>query len=182
MDDGREILAKLPNPNAGPAHFTVASEVATREFVSERLCLRRILLIDANSCVKCLASRSPESMGYGWSSDRNNPVGAEYILEEKASGKPLGSLWHQIPRKSKLNIVSQVVELEDRLASLTFDRQGCLYFRDASTNGLTADDPLITNPPIPSAMCNRFTLGPVTTPELWDSEDAGLEADRGPCK
>lgn len=33
MDNGFEVFAKLPNPNAGPAHFTVASEVATRELV-----------------------------------------------------------------------------------------------------------------------------------------------------
>ena len=34
MDNGVEVFAKLPNPNAGPAHYTTACEVATREFVS----------------------------------------------------------------------------------------------------------------------------------------------------
>jgi hypothetical protein len=33
MDDGREVIAKLPNPNAGLPHFTTASEVATMNFV-----------------------------------------------------------------------------------------------------------------------------------------------------
>lgn len=33
MDDGRELIAKLPNPNAGRPHFTTASEVATMDFV-----------------------------------------------------------------------------------------------------------------------------------------------------
>lgn len=33
MDNGREIVAKLPNPNAGRPHFTTASEVATMDFV-----------------------------------------------------------------------------------------------------------------------------------------------------
>lgn len=33
MDDGREVIAKLPNPNAGRQHFTTASEVATMDFV-----------------------------------------------------------------------------------------------------------------------------------------------------
>jgi hypothetical protein len=33
MDNGSEVFAKLPNPNAGPAHLTVSSEVATRELV-----------------------------------------------------------------------------------------------------------------------------------------------------
>lgn len=31
MNDGREITAKLPNPNAGRPHFTTASEVATMD-------------------------------------------------------------------------------------------------------------------------------------------------------
>jgi hypothetical protein len=34
MEDGREVVAKVPNPNAGIPHFTTASEVATMAFVS----------------------------------------------------------------------------------------------------------------------------------------------------
>jgi hypothetical protein len=34
MDDGQEVVAKVPNPNAGRAHYTTASEVATMDFVS----------------------------------------------------------------------------------------------------------------------------------------------------
>ena len=34
MEDGREVVAKVPNPNAGIPHFTTASEVATMDFVS----------------------------------------------------------------------------------------------------------------------------------------------------
>ena len=33
MDNGREVVAKVPNPNAGIPHFTTASEVATMDFV-----------------------------------------------------------------------------------------------------------------------------------------------------
>lgn len=33
MNDGIQVVAKLPNPNAGRSHYTVASEVATMEFV-----------------------------------------------------------------------------------------------------------------------------------------------------
>lgn len=33
MDNGSEIVARLLNPIAGPAYYTTASEVATREFV-----------------------------------------------------------------------------------------------------------------------------------------------------
>lgn len=34
MNDGKTVLARIPNPNAGPAFYTTASEVATMEFVS----------------------------------------------------------------------------------------------------------------------------------------------------
>jgi hypothetical protein len=34
MDDGDEVVAKIPNPNAGPSFYMLASEVATRHFVS----------------------------------------------------------------------------------------------------------------------------------------------------
>ena len=33
MDDGNEVIAKVPNPNSGRPHFTTASEVATMDFV-----------------------------------------------------------------------------------------------------------------------------------------------------
>ena len=33
MDDGTQVVAKIPNPNAGRPHFTTASEVATMDFV-----------------------------------------------------------------------------------------------------------------------------------------------------
>lgn len=33
MRDGRQVVVKLPNPNAGRAHYTTASEVATLDYV-----------------------------------------------------------------------------------------------------------------------------------------------------
>jgi len=33
MEDGKEVVAKLPNPNAGRPHLTTASEVATMDYV-----------------------------------------------------------------------------------------------------------------------------------------------------
>lgn len=35
MDNGVEVFAKIPNPNAGPTFYTTASEVATRQFVCD---------------------------------------------------------------------------------------------------------------------------------------------------
>lgn len=33
FDNGYEAVAKIPNPNAGPKLFTIASEVATMDYV-----------------------------------------------------------------------------------------------------------------------------------------------------
>lgn len=33
MDNGLAIIARIPNPNAGPAGYTTASEVATMDLV-----------------------------------------------------------------------------------------------------------------------------------------------------
>ena len=34
MDDDLQVVAKIPNPNAGLKHFTTASEVATMDLVN----------------------------------------------------------------------------------------------------------------------------------------------------
>ena len=36
MDNKVEVLAKIPNPNAGPDFYMTASEVATRHLVCDR--------------------------------------------------------------------------------------------------------------------------------------------------
>lgn len=33
MRGGQELVVKIPNPNAGPSHYTTASEVATMKYV-----------------------------------------------------------------------------------------------------------------------------------------------------
>lgn len=33
MEDGKQVVAKVPNPNAGSSRLTTESEVATMEFV-----------------------------------------------------------------------------------------------------------------------------------------------------
>ena len=41
MDNGKEVVAKIPNPNSGQPHYTTASEVATMKFVSPPSWLHR---------------------------------------------------------------------------------------------------------------------------------------------
>ncbi|KAL3460871.1 hypothetical protein BJX64DRAFT_289811 [Aspergillus heterothallicus] len=112
MDDGREIIAKLPNPNAGRPHFTSASEVAAMDF------LRNVLNL-------------PVPRVYAWSSRASeNPLGAEYILMEKQAGVVLTNVWDTIKGKQKVQVLDQVVDIERRLAAIKFSKFGSLYYKD----------------------------------------------------
>lgn len=37
MQDGKQLVVKMPNPNSGPANYTTASEVATMQFVTNHV-------------------------------------------------------------------------------------------------------------------------------------------------
>ncbi|CAM5998866.1 unnamed protein product [Sphagnum balticum] len=50
-----------------------------------------------------------------WSAQKTNSVGAEYILEERARGQPLWTLWqdwNRLPIIARFGIIRQVVEIE----------------------------------------------------------------------
>ncbi|KAF2455315.1 kinase-like domain-containing protein [Lineolata rhizophorae] len=169
MDNGVEVLAKIPNPNAGPVFYTTASEVATRHF------LRTVLNL-------------PISRIYAYSSNPLNPVGVEYIIEEKAEDVPLGTLWYQWQTESQVNLVTQLVDFETELMSLSFRRHGCIYYKkDLEKKGLRAYD-LEARPLLPGgrasepdpALVEDFALGPLTEARLWEGDRATMELDRGP--
>ncbi|KAJ5175578.1 uncharacterized protein N7482_001455 [Penicillium canariense] len=146
MDNGSEVFAKLPNPNAGPAHFSVASEVATHELVRS-----------------------------------NNLVEAEYIIEEKAPGVRLGSVWNRWPRQLKLQLITQVVDIENKLTTITFDKHGCIYFKE-DLRSLVGKAEDIRTQTVGSDVLERFSLGPLTTNELWSGSRRNMNLDRGPWK
>jgi hypothetical protein len=73
--------------------------------------------------------------------DLLNPVDAEYIIGERAGGKPLGSLWYQWQTESRLNLVAQLVDFETKLTSISFSRHGCIYYRkELEKKNITAYD------------------------------------------
>ncbi|KAJ6149594.1 Aminoglycoside phosphotransferase [Penicillium samsonianum] len=108
MNNRKEVIAKLPNPNAGPQYFTTASEVGTMDYV------RNIL-------------RIPAPIVYAWSPSTEE-IGAEYIIMEKSQGVELSKLWDGIPGPDKLQIVQQLVEFEKALVSTRFPMYGSLYY------------------------------------------------------
>ncbi|RMD41563.1 hypothetical protein DV735_g3561, partial [Chaetothyriales sp. CBS 134920] len=111
MDNGAEVVVKIPNPNAGPAYYTTASEVATMDF------LRNILGV-------------PVPKVLSWSSVSTNAVGSEYIIMEKAKGTLLSDCWYSLKREDKNHIISQIVNLETLLASRSFEAHGCIFYQE----------------------------------------------------
>ncbi|KOS39972.1 hypothetical protein ACN38_g9170 [Penicillium nordicum] len=160
MDNGCEVFAKLPNPNAGAARFTIASEVATRKLA------------------KVLKAPVPRVLAGSFDAASNH-VGAEYIIEEKAPGVRLGSVWKHWPRNAKLQLITQLIDIQNTLASVTFDMHGCIYFKDDLR--ALGEEPEEAN--IQSATASIpgiFAIGPLTTGELWNGVRSGMNLDRGP--
>lgn len=114
-----------------------------------------------------------------WSSDAANPVEAEYIITEKAPGVRLGSLWYQWPREAKLHLVRQVADLENTLATIRFPKHGCIYFKK-DLGSLTGDAEDLNIDSAPEAI-RRFSIGPLTSAELWKGTRKDMRLDRGPC-
>ncbi|KAL3479210.1 kinase-like domain-containing protein [Aspergillus californicus] len=87
MDNGREVVAKVPNPNAGIPHLTTASEVATMDFA------RNVL-------------DTPAPRVHAWNSRADSHrVGAEFIIMDKAKGVPLSQVWDTMMINKRLQVI-----------------------------------------------------------------------------
>lgn len=75
----------------------------------------------------------------GWSATSENPVGAEYIIMEKAKGTVLSELWYQLPRPAKNEIIRQVIDFEVKLAATPFSAHGCLFYQNDITEHLSCE-------------------------------------------
>ncbi|KAL9083058.1 MAG: hypothetical protein Q9165_008682 [Trypethelium subeluteriae] len=162
MDNGMEVVAKLPNPNAGPPRYTIASEVATRKM------LRDVFTIPAPRVLS-------------WSCDAtSNSVQAEYILEEKAPGSRLGALWNEVSRKTKLAIVQQVVGLDCSLTAVQFKMHGCFYFKEDIQRLTGKSDAVQLTTDRRGLNLDQYAMGPLTIAGLWTSGRGQMNLDRGP--
>lgn len=123
MDDGNIVIARIPNPNAGPSFKTTASEVATMDFVCCPIHhdFEWPVLIRSTSQARTVLE-IPVPKILSWSGKAENPVETEYILMEEATGNQLGEIWHEIELHDKLKIVDDIVAIERKFLSLSFTR------------------------------------------------------------
>ncbi|KAE9365715.1 phosphotransferase enzyme family protein [Stipitochalara longipes BDJ] len=162
MDNGSVAIARIPNPNAGPAHKTTASEVATMDFA------RTVLNI-------------PVPKVFAWSAAANNPVEAEYIIMEEAPGTQLEDVWDGMTIFDKTNIVKGLVEIEKKLLSVSFTRYGNIYFAGDVFPGCEAAKVVGDIPAeLKIVVEERFAIGPLVDRDFWHGKRATMATDRGP--
>ncbi|KAG6152029.1 hypothetical protein E4U51_000513 [Claviceps purpurea] len=161
MDNGKEVVAKIPNPNAGRPHFTIASEVATMKFAREVLC-------------------TDVPKVYDWSSRaQETPVGAEFILMEKVNGVELQQVWPRMEVEDRRELVKAVTAYQKFWASVTFDKYGSLYFTE-DFKGENITSLVYTKEKGQKVEDSRFVIGPSTSRDMFDYGRGVVEFYRGP--
>ncbi|KXG46553.1 Aminoglycoside phosphotransferase [Penicillium griseofulvum] len=150
MQDGKQLIVKIPNPNSGPAHYTTASEVATMQFVREKLHIP-----------------VPKVLGY-CSKAHESKLRVEYIVMEKAPGVELGRIWEELTVRDKLSIVKQIAAITCTLARSQFPYHGALYRRQDVT------------PSESFVLDDEFAIRPTTGRAWFDNRRAEVEVPRGP--
>ncbi|KAL3455672.1 hypothetical protein BJX64DRAFT_297366 [Aspergillus heterothallicus] len=159
MQDGIQVVGKVPNPNAGRAHYTTASEVATMDFARNEL-------------------QTPVPRVLAWSSRaEETPVRAEYIIMEKVPGVQLEKVWPKMDIKQRFELVKTISKYQKAWMSTTFSQYGSLYYSDdingAEGCGLIKQDSSLSSH-------QRFAVGPSTGREFVDDGRLSLDFHRGP--
>ncbi|KAF8878664.1 hypothetical protein CPB84DRAFT_1852303 [Gymnopilus junonius] len=93
LDNNKEVIARLPTRNVGPAGYITASEVATMECARERL-------------------GWPVPRALSWSYIKWHPVESPFIIIEKAPGIEVDKVWHKLSDGHKRNLIDEIVKLE----------------------------------------------------------------------
>ncbi|KAJ5248953.1 phosphotransferase enzyme family protein [Penicillium chermesinum] len=159
MDDGREVIAKVPNPNAGVPHFTTASEVATMDFA------RKVL-------------ETPAPRVHSWNSQAgSHPVGAEFIIMDKIEGIPLSQVWDTLKLPQKLQILLTMTRLQKQWLSVSFSHYGSLYYTE-DLQQQPADSYYIKDGK--AIRDSGFVIGPATGRDWFDAGRLTLDIKKGP--
>ncbi|KZN88255.1 Altered inheritance of mitochondria protein [Penicillium chrysogenum] len=161
MENGEEVLARIPNPNAGHPQYCVASEVATLDF------LRNILGIPV-----------PRVLAWSSPSLHPNTVGTEYMLMERVKGYQLSEVWDTMSEAQRFGLVKNLVEIETKLAKMEFTKHGSLYYKGTYLRGGNIDPGEL--PSSKQGATAKFVIGPTTERSFWENEKRELDIDRGP--
>jgi hypothetical protein len=127
-----------------------------------------------------LHTKIPVPNVLAWNADSSNPIGAEYIIMEKASGVQLFKVWDNITEADRLELIKNLTHLEQQLAAIQFPAYGSLYFRHSISK---ESERILLDPSLdPAAL---FCVGPECGP-AWTGGvspvDIQPDLDVGPCE
>ncbi|KAL4950541.1 kinase-like domain-containing protein [Aspergillus filifer] len=168
MANDKTLVARIPNPNAGPDFLTTASEVATMDFL-----------------ISVLHVPVPKVLAWSSRSGPTSPVGSDYIVMEHAPGTQLAFVWPDMEDKCNKQTIEDIVDIQHKLISVRFshlDSYGCLYFSE--------DAPPVSHPAMLSGddlshafkknVADKFSIRPMVNAKFWNKERAHMNIDRGP--
>lgn len=101
---------------------------------------------------------------------------------EKQAGVMLSDVWESMKGKQKAQIVLQVVDIENTLASTKFTKLGALYYKNDLPATLDTTSPLYVDGNGNEVKSTKFGIGPTNHRSFFDFGREKLDFDRGPCK
>ncbi|KAJ3513593.1 hypothetical protein NLJ89_g2868 [Agrocybe chaxingu] len=156
LDNGKEVIARLPLPNAAPPYLIAANQVASMDFARTRLHI-------------------PTPHVLAWSSDvSENAVESDFLITEKPEGIELGTIWNAMDSDMKRRVAQKIVEVEKSYMAALDGGFGAVYRRGDVESSIAFD---LT---VDCVRDDEFVLGPVTSPSFWNEERADMEVNRGP--
>ncbi|KAL2859469.1 kinase-like domain-containing protein [Aspergillus pseudodeflectus] len=156
LQNGRQLVARIPYPVTEPKALMIASEVATMDFVRSH--------------------GIPVPKIFDYSVTEDNAAGTEYIFMEYVQDINLGHIWFTLTWKQREKIVTSLVELESRLFALQFPASGSLFY----SRDLADDIPRVPLQQQDPDTGKDFCIGPDMSLGMWYGRRLGLSVDRGP--
>ncbi|KAJ8068370.1 hypothetical protein OCU04_003932 [Sclerotinia nivalis] len=154
LNDGKQIVARLPTRVAVPSALTTNSEVATITYVKAHTTIPVPHILD-------------------WSDDSRNPIGSEYIIMKHVEGVQLQERWSAMSGSQYTKCVQAVCMTMQQLAALEFPAYGSIYFENA---------PFDSKLKVP--LSEGFCIGPHCSTTYWDGcaseTERGLTVPVGP--
>ena len=121
---------------------------------------------------------TPTPRVFSWNSRGNShPVGAEFIIMDKAEGVPLSQVWDIMKLPQKLKVLLAITRLQRQWLSVSFSHYGSLYYpgdvQSPIGNHYVKDGETIKDA--------EFVIRPATGRDWFDGGRSILDIERGPC-
>jgi hypothetical protein len=155
MKDGSHVIVRLLSFIAHPHRLSIASEVATIGFVEFH--------------------DIPVPAVFDYYITKQNRIGTEYIIMEKARGEKLGDRLLSLPADDHAKLLVEITRLEAALFSIGLPASGSIFYkRDL--------DPSFPKVSIPLAFTSEvFCIGPSVEHIRWYDRTDHMPIRRGAC-